>query len=98
MVKWSEDSFITTADLVREMFSLLHRQYNGIGEVSSSTFIFCSIFMFKVFQTYLLKPLVTDFKRKLNRFRIKCCCFLNLEGMALNKAKQVAWMVSLFGT
>lgn len=37
MVKWAEDTFITSPDLVREMFSLLHRQYNGIGEVSYLT-------------------------------------------------------------
>ncbi|XP_052768471.1 ryanodine receptor 2-like isoform X9 [Mya arenaria] len=33
MVMWAEDTFISSADLVREMFSLLHRQYNGIGEL-----------------------------------------------------------------
>ncbi|XP_053408017.1 ryanodine receptor-like isoform X6 [Mercenaria mercenaria] len=33
MVMWAEESFITSPDLVREMFSLLHRQYNGIGEL-----------------------------------------------------------------
>ena len=34
MVLWAEETFISSPDLIREMFSLLHRQYNGIGEVS----------------------------------------------------------------
>ncbi|KAK3094056.1 hypothetical protein FSP39_023525 [Pinctada imbricata] len=33
MVKWAEEDFIVDQNLVREMFSLLHRQYNGIGEL-----------------------------------------------------------------
>ena len=33
MVLWAEETFISSPDLVREMFSLLHRQYDGIGEV-----------------------------------------------------------------
>ncbi|KAL4238125.1 Ryanodine receptor 2 [Mactra antiquata] len=33
MIMWAEESFITCPDLVREMFSLLYRQYNGIGEL-----------------------------------------------------------------
>jgi ryanodine receptor 2 len=33
MVRWAEETFITMGDLVREMFSLLHRQYNGSGEL-----------------------------------------------------------------
>ncbi|XP_048259812.1 ryanodine receptor-like isoform X9 [Haliotis rufescens] len=36
MVKWSEESFISNQDLVREMFSLLHRQYDGIGELMTA--------------------------------------------------------------
>ena len=41
MVLWAEETFISSPDLVREMFSLLHRQYAGIGEVS---FCLCSIY------------------------------------------------------
>ena len=33
MIKWAEEDFIDDQELVREMFSLLHRQYHGIGEV-----------------------------------------------------------------
>ncbi|XP_070180339.1 ryanodine receptor-like isoform X4 [Littorina saxatilis] len=33
MVRWAEEDFISMQDLVREMFSLLHRQYNGTGEL-----------------------------------------------------------------
>ena len=39
MVLWAEETFISSPDLIREMFSLLHRQYNGIGEVTISDFI-----------------------------------------------------------
>lgn len=31
--RWAQEDFISMQDLVREMFSLLHRQYNGIGEL-----------------------------------------------------------------
>lgn len=33
VIKWAEEQTIQSQELVREMFSLLHRQYNGIGEV-----------------------------------------------------------------
>ncbi|XP_013392084.1 ryanodine receptor [Lingula anatina] len=33
MRKWAEEDFITDQSLVQEMFSLLYRQYDGIGEV-----------------------------------------------------------------
>lgn len=33
MRRWAQEDFISMQDLVREMFSLLHRQYNGIGEL-----------------------------------------------------------------
>ncbi|XP_041353187.1 ryanodine receptor-like isoform X2 [Gigantopelta aegis] len=36
MVKWAVESFLTNQDLVREMFSLLHRQYDGVGELLTS--------------------------------------------------------------
>ncbi|KAK3736855.1 hypothetical protein RRG08_000604 [Elysia crispata] len=36
MVRWAEESFISMQELVREMFSLLHRQYDGIGELMSA--------------------------------------------------------------
>ncbi|BFZ07812.1 hypothetical protein BsWGS_10847 [Bradybaena similaris] len=36
MVHWAEETFISSQDLVREMFSLLHRQYDGIGELMSA--------------------------------------------------------------
>ncbi|XP_048731868.2 ryanodine receptor-like isoform X6 [Ostrea edulis] len=32
VIKWAEEHTIQNQKLVREMFSLLHRQYNGIGE------------------------------------------------------------------
>ncbi|KAL3874970.1 hypothetical protein ACJMK2_037916, partial [Sinanodonta woodiana] len=33
MIRWAESDFISNQDLIREMFSLLHRQYTGIGEL-----------------------------------------------------------------
>ncbi|XP_078000970.1 ryanodine receptor 2-like [Glandiceps talaboti] len=33
MVKWAEEKYIEDPVLVREMFSLLHRQYDGVGEL-----------------------------------------------------------------
>ncbi|XP_070577063.1 ryanodine receptor 2-like isoform X7 [Ptychodera flava] len=33
MVKWAEEKYIDDPVLVREMFSLLHRQYDGVGEL-----------------------------------------------------------------
>nr|KAG5704413.1 hypothetical protein BaRGS_024268 [Batillaria attramentaria] len=33
MVRWAEEDFIGMQDLVCEMFSLLHRQYDGVGEL-----------------------------------------------------------------
>ncbi|XP_064623398.1 ryanodine receptor-like isoform X6 [Lineus longissimus] len=33
VVKWGKSDFIENHDLVREMFSLLHRQYDGLGEL-----------------------------------------------------------------
>ncbi|XP_051788410.1 ryanodine receptor 1-like isoform X7 [Erpetoichthys calabaricus] len=33
MVQWAQESFIQNPELVRLMFSLLHRQYDGIGEL-----------------------------------------------------------------
>ena len=37
MVRWGEETFISDQNLVREMFSLLHRQYDGVAEVSICT-------------------------------------------------------------
>lgn len=33
MIKWAEEKHIEDAELVREIARLLHRQYNGVGEV-----------------------------------------------------------------
>ncbi|XP_075345712.1 ryanodine receptor 1-like, partial [Mycteria americana] len=33
MVHWAQESFIQSPELVRAMFSLLHRQYDGLGEL-----------------------------------------------------------------
>ena len=33
MIKWAEEKHISDANLVRAMFHLLHRQYDGVGEV-----------------------------------------------------------------
>ena len=33
MVHWAQESFIQNPELVRLMFSLLHRQYDGLGEL-----------------------------------------------------------------
>ncbi|XP_038623542.1 ryanodine receptor 1 isoform X2 [Tachyglossus aculeatus] len=33
MVLWAQEAFIQNPELVRAMFSLLHRQYDGVGEV-----------------------------------------------------------------
>lgn len=34
--KWATDSFIQSKQLVRDMFQLLLRQYNGINEVGNN--------------------------------------------------------------
>ncbi|XP_064408728.1 ryanodine receptor 1 isoform X5 [Latimeria chalumnae] len=36
MVHWAQEAFIQNPELVRVMFSLLHRQYDGIGELIRS--------------------------------------------------------------
>ncbi|XP_069116591.1 ryanodine receptor-like isoform X2 [Argopecten irradians] len=36
MISWAEEAFMTNQDLVREMFGLLHRQYDGIGELRTA--------------------------------------------------------------
>lgn len=33
MIHWAQESFIQNPELVRLMFSLLHRQYDGLGEL-----------------------------------------------------------------
>ncbi|XP_041919811.1 ryanodine receptor 1b isoform X8 [Alosa sapidissima] len=33
MIHWVQESFIQNPELVRQMFSLLHRQYDGLGEL-----------------------------------------------------------------
>lgn len=33
VVHWAQESFIQSPELVRVMFSLLHRQYDGVGEL-----------------------------------------------------------------
>lgn len=33
MIHWAQESFIQNPELVRMMFSLLHRQYDGLGEL-----------------------------------------------------------------
>ena len=57
MVKWAVESFLTNQDLVREMFSLLHRQYDGVGEVrivlSNRRYQLC-ISLFEICRTVLL--------------------------------------------
>lgn len=32
-IHWAQESFIQNPELVRMMFSLLHRQYDGLGEL-----------------------------------------------------------------
>ncbi|XP_031429541.1 ryanodine receptor 1b isoform X8 [Clupea harengus] len=34
MIHWVQESFIQNPELVRQMFSLLHRQYDGLGELT----------------------------------------------------------------
>ena len=34
MIKWAEESHIADSNLVGAMFHVLHRQYDGVGEVS----------------------------------------------------------------
>ena len=34
MIRWAEEQHIEDASLVREMFKILHRQYDGVGEVN----------------------------------------------------------------
>ena len=45
MIKWSKDSLISSQELVRQMFSLLYRQYDALGEVRiDNTFSFlCTV-------------------------------------------------------
>ena len=33
MVHWAQEAFIQSPELVRAMFRLLHRQYDGLGEL-----------------------------------------------------------------
>ena len=33
VITWAKSDYIQDQELVREMFSLLHRQYDGVGEV-----------------------------------------------------------------
>lgn len=33
MVCWAQEDFVQSPELVRAMFSLLHRQYDGLGEL-----------------------------------------------------------------
>jgi len=33
MIHWAQEAFIQNPELVRLMFSLLHRQYDGLGEL-----------------------------------------------------------------
>lgn len=33
MIHWAQESFVQNPELVRLMFSLLHRQYDGLGEL-----------------------------------------------------------------
>uniref|UniRef100_X1Z8I7 Ryanodine receptor n=1 Tax=Capitella teleta TaxID=283909 RepID=X1Z8I7_CAPTE len=37
VIHWAKSDFISDQDLIREMFSLLHRQYDCVGEVIRST-------------------------------------------------------------
>jgi len=40
LISWTKSAFIENIDLIREMFSLLFRQYNALGEVLSSNIIY----------------------------------------------------------
>lgn len=33
VVRWAQEDFVQSPELVRAMFSLLHRQYDGLGEL-----------------------------------------------------------------
>ena len=33
VVQWAQEDFVQSPELVRAMFSLLHRQYDGLGEL-----------------------------------------------------------------
>ena len=33
MIEWAKSEFISDQELIRRMFSLLHREYDGVGEV-----------------------------------------------------------------
>ncbi len=33
VINWAKTDFIHNQQLIREMFGLLHRQYDGVGEV-----------------------------------------------------------------
>jgi len=45
MVTWARESEIQDPVLVREIFRLLYKCYNGIGEVRMFVCLFCSIFI-----------------------------------------------------
>ncbi len=36
VIRWAKKSFITDENLIREMFSLVYRQYNALGEIAES--------------------------------------------------------------
>lgn len=56
MVRWGEETFLSDQNLVREMFSLLHRQYNGVAEVSG-----VSVFLYNFEIMFLIACLVNYF-------------------------------------
>ena len=50
MIRWAKEDFIENKDLVREMFSLLHRQYDGVGEVRILNFHETHIYIHEIYQ------------------------------------------------
>lgn len=39
LAKWAKENFIDDTELIRELFGLLLRQYNGVAEVRKSILI-----------------------------------------------------------
>jgi len=39
IINWAKSDIIVDQNLIREMFSLLHRQYDGVSEASSMHFL-----------------------------------------------------------
>lgn len=70
MVRWAQESVIEDPELVRAMFVLLHRQYDGIGgQVGLCVCVFLLMDM-------PLKTLFTSLHQNMTRWGLMVICIL----------------------